>query len=75
MPPRIGKKSFHSSKHCVRFHGIRIDQRHISNMSSWMKSDISLSSKLGVKTVIFCNFKTIPEKFQKMKVAVIGPRK
>ena len=40
-----------------------------------MKSDISLSSKLGVKTVIFCNFKTIPEKFQKMKVAVIGSRK
>ena len=53
--------------------GIHIDQRHISNMGGWMKSNTSLSSKLGVKVVIFWNFKTILEQFQKMKVVVLTP--
>ena len=74
MPPRIGRfYKLYCSKHCVRFSGIHIDQRHISNMGGWMKSNTSLSSKLGVKVVIFWNFKTILEQFQKMKVVVLTP--
>lgn len=41
-------------------------------MSDWMTSDTSLCSKLGVKTVIFSDFKTILEQLQKMKVVVIS---
>lgn len=35
-----------------------------------MKSNYSLSSKLGIKAVIFWGVKTIPENFQKIKVVV-----
>ena len=36
-------------------------------MSSWMKSDTSLSSKFGIKAIIFGDFKQFPSNFRKWK--------
>ena len=58
----------HCCQHCFKLSEIHVDQRHISNTSSWMKSDTSLSGKLGVKAVIFWDFKTIPVPYLSLRV-------
>ena len=40
-------------------------------MSSWMKSDTSISIKLGVEAVIIWDFKIIPVQFQKMSLSLV----